>query len=150
MEESYVEDLASHDGPAHALAFRDGAAKRWCRGARRPAIAASKWARLGCRRAVDQRKATPVAGFSRAVSGPRGGGEPVHARDLFHAENREVSRSPACRDGGAGRTGNAVDGNPVMHDRDKLDGLVVPVKLANNAKAGRRSRWREADRPRGT
>ena len=29
MEESYVEDLASHDGPAHALATREGAAKRW-------------------------------------------------------------------------------------------------------------------------
>ena len=36
MEESYVEDLASHDGPVHALAFREGAAKRWVRGARRP------------------------------------------------------------------------------------------------------------------
>ena len=83
MEESYVEDLASHDGPAHALAFREGAAKRWCRGARRPAIAASKWARLGCRRAVDQRKATSVAAFSRAVVEPRGVEEPAHARDLF-------------------------------------------------------------------
>src|SRR3954451_19500841 len=82
-EESYVEDLASHDGPAHALAFREGAAKRWCRGARRPAIAASKWARLGCRRAVDQRKATSVAAFSRAVIEPRGVEEPGHARDLF-------------------------------------------------------------------
>lgn len=30
MEESYVEDLASHGGPGHALAFREGAAKRWC------------------------------------------------------------------------------------------------------------------------
>ncbi len=29
MEESYVEDLASHGGPGHALAFREGAAKRW-------------------------------------------------------------------------------------------------------------------------
>ena len=28
MEESYIEDLASHDGPGHALAFREGAAKR--------------------------------------------------------------------------------------------------------------------------
>jgi hypothetical protein len=82
-EESYVEDLASHDGLAHALAFREGAAKRWCRGARRPAIAASKWARLGCRRAVDQRKATSVAAFSRAVIEPRGVEEPVHARDFF-------------------------------------------------------------------
>ena len=29
MEESYVEDLASHDGPAHALAARECTAKRW-------------------------------------------------------------------------------------------------------------------------
>ena len=42
MEESYIEDLANHDGPDHALATREGAAKRWLRGARRPAIAASK------------------------------------------------------------------------------------------------------------
>ena len=38
MEESYIEDLANRDGPVHALAFREGAAKRWFRGARRPAI----------------------------------------------------------------------------------------------------------------
>ena len=56
---------------------------------------------------VDQRKATPLAAFSRVVSGPRGVEEPVHARDLFMLENREVSRSPACRDGGAGRAGKA-------------------------------------------
>ena len=28
MEDSYIEDLATHDGPAHALAFGEGAAKR--------------------------------------------------------------------------------------------------------------------------
>ena len=38
MEESYVEDLANRDGPAHALVSREGAAKRWCRGARRPVM----------------------------------------------------------------------------------------------------------------
>jgi len=38
MRESYVEDLASYDGPVHALVSREGAAKRWVRGARRPAI----------------------------------------------------------------------------------------------------------------
>jgi hypothetical protein len=38
MEESYIEDLANRDGPVHALATREGAAKRWFRGARRPAI----------------------------------------------------------------------------------------------------------------
>jgi hypothetical protein len=36
MKESYVEDLASHDVPGHALATREGAAKRWFWGARRP------------------------------------------------------------------------------------------------------------------
>jgi hypothetical protein len=29
MRESYIEDLASHGGPDHALATREGAAKRW-------------------------------------------------------------------------------------------------------------------------
>lgn len=29
MKESYSEDLANHGGPDHALATREGAAKRW-------------------------------------------------------------------------------------------------------------------------
>jgi hypothetical protein len=29
MKESYTEDLASYGGPDHALATREGAAKRW-------------------------------------------------------------------------------------------------------------------------
>ena len=29
MEESHIEDLANRDGPDHALATREGAAKRW-------------------------------------------------------------------------------------------------------------------------
>jgi hypothetical protein len=83
MEESYVEDLASHDGPVHALATREGAAKRWVRGARRPGYSAPKWGRLGCRRGHGTRKAIPLAAFWRAVSGPCGVEDPVHARDLF-------------------------------------------------------------------
>jgi hypothetical protein len=38
MEESHIEDLASHGGPVHALAFREGAAKRWVRGTCRPEV----------------------------------------------------------------------------------------------------------------
>jgi len=83
MEESYVEDLASHDGPVHALATREGAAKRWIRGARRPGYSAPKWGRLGCRRGHGTRKAIPLAAFWRAASGPRGVGETEHVRDLF-------------------------------------------------------------------
>ncbi len=75
-KESYVEDLASHDGPDHALATREGAAKRWIRGACRPAIEPRKVHCLGCRRAHDRRKAISLAAFWRAVSEPRGVGEP--------------------------------------------------------------------------
>ena len=53
------------------------------RGARRPAIEPRNRACSGCRRGQKTRKATPLAAFSRAVSGPRGVGEPVHACDLF-------------------------------------------------------------------
>jgi hypothetical protein len=83
MEESHVEDLASHDGPGHALATREGAAKRWLRGARRPVMQP----RNGHYRGAD---VLWISGrqhrwrrFSRAVSGPRGVEEPVHACDLF-------------------------------------------------------------------
>jgi hypothetical protein len=38
MEESYIEDLASRDGPVHALRPVRGAVKRWVWGARRPAM----------------------------------------------------------------------------------------------------------------
>ena len=36
MKESYIEGLAIHGGLDHALATREGAAKRWIRGARGP------------------------------------------------------------------------------------------------------------------
>jgi len=51
-------------------------------------------------------------------------------------ENREILRSPACGDGRAGRAGNAFGGNPVMDDRGKSDGPVVPAKPVNNAQGG--------------
>ena len=72
MEESYVEDLASHDGPVHALATREGAAKRWMRGARRPGYSAPKWGRSGCRRGHGTRKAIPLAAFGEPSGDPAG------------------------------------------------------------------------------
>jgi len=48
-------------------------------------------------------------------------------------ENREVPCSPVPLMVGAGREGNADGGNPLMHDRGKSDGPVVPTKLPNNA-----------------
>jgi RNA-directed DNA polymerase len=48
-------------------------------------------------------------------------------------ENREVPWSPVPLMVGAGREGNADGGNPLMHDRGKSDGPVVPTKLPNDA-----------------
>jgi hypothetical protein len=108
MEESYIEDLANRDGPVHALATREGAAKRWMRGARRPAMQPRNRQHRGADVLWFSGRQHRWRRFSRAVSGPRGVEEPVHARDLFMHENREISRSPACRDGGAGRAGKAT------------------------------------------
>jgi hypothetical protein len=46
-------------------------------------------------------------------------------------ENREVPWSPVALMVGAGREGNAIGGNPLMHGHGKSDGLVVPAKLPN-------------------
>jgi hypothetical protein len=146
MEESYIEDLANHDGPDHALATREGAAKRWIRGARRPAIEPRNVMDPGCRRGHGRRKATLVAALSRAVIGPRGVGEPVHARDLFMPRTGRSRGRPCLADDApswmvrgvadrrvAGREGNAKGDTPSMNGCEKSDRLVVPVKLPNNA-----------------
>jgi hypothetical protein len=83
MKESYVEDLASHDGPVHALATREGAAKRWFGVRAGRLFSLEMGLRPRCRRPHDARKATSRAALSRAVSGPRGVGEPEHACDLL-------------------------------------------------------------------
>ena len=75
---------SSESTMAPTMRWRPARAQRSVgRGARRPAIEPRNGNTSGCRRALNQRKATSLAAFSRAVSGPRGVGEPVHARDLF-------------------------------------------------------------------
>jgi hypothetical protein len=56
---------------------------------------------------VDQRKATSVAAFSLAVSGPRGVGEPVHVRDLFMLRTGRSHDHPPVGMVWAGRAGKA-------------------------------------------
>ena len=72
MKESYIEDLANHDGPEPCVGVREGAAKRWIGVHAGRAIEPRNAFDSGCRRGRRRRKATPLAAFSRAVSGPRG------------------------------------------------------------------------------
>jgi hypothetical protein len=107
MKELYIEGLAIHGGPESCGGVREGAVEALTGVRVGWAIEPRKGRCLGCRRGSNTRKATSLAAFSRAGSGARGVGEPVHARDLSMRENREVPWSPACGDGRAGRAGKA-------------------------------------------
>ena len=106
MEESYVEDLASHDGPAHALA----------------SVRAQRSVGYGVRagRLLQPRNGhdwgADVLWFSgrqhrwrrfRESLPDPAGSKNLSMRGISGRENREVPRSPACCDGGAGRAGKA-------------------------------------------
>jgi hypothetical protein len=83
MKESYIEDLASHGGPDHALATREGAAKRWIGVHAGRDMEPRNGSCPGCRRAHARRKATPPVALLRVAGGFRGVEEPEHACDLF-------------------------------------------------------------------
>ena len=70
---------------------------------------------------------------------------------------RSCGKQSACLDrradeqvGLGGSRGEGRGRNPAMHDRREVGRPVVPAKPPNNVRAGRRRRWREGDRPRGT
>ena len=81
MKESYVEELATHDGPESCVGDPRGRSEALT-GVRAGRLWSLEMIKPGRRRGRKRRKATPVAALSRAVIGPRGVGEPVHARDL--------------------------------------------------------------------
>ena len=106
MKESHIEDLANHGGPDHALATREGAAKRWI-GVHAGRLLSLEISQSGVPTWSDTTEGNTAGGaFASRPRTPRGRRTRVCVRSL-HAENREVSRSPARRDGGAGRAGKA-------------------------------------------
>jgi hypothetical protein len=83
MKGSYIEVLATHGGPGHALATREGAAKRWIRGARRPAIEPRNAFGRGADALVDDGRQYRRSRFSEWPTDPAGSENPLHACDLF-------------------------------------------------------------------
>jgi RNA-directed DNA polymerase len=107
MKESYIEDLASHGDPESCVGDPRG---------RSEALAGVRAGRL---LSLENALSTGVPTRSQTTEGntadgafasrqrtPRGRRTRACARSLL-AENREVSRSPACGDGRAGRAGKA-------------------------------------------
>ena len=83
MRTLYIEDLANHDGPDHALATREGAAKRWFRGARRPDIEPRNAFDRGADAVVFDGRQHRWRRFREPSGGPAGSENPLHACDLF-------------------------------------------------------------------
>ena len=84
MEDAYDRNSQrNHDGPAHALVFREGAAKRWVRGALQAGIQLE----MGTYRGAD---VLWISGrqhrwrrFREPSTDPAGSKNPSHAPDLF-------------------------------------------------------------------
>ena len=82
MRTLYIEDASDITmAPSRASAVREGGGEASV-GVRAGGLLSLVKSRSGCRRCHMERKATSSAAFSRAVGGPRGVGEPVHARSL--------------------------------------------------------------------
>src|SRR5450755_5189667 len=97
MEESYIEDLANRDGPDHALATREGAAKRWTRGARRPVMQPRNRQYRGADVLWISGRQHRWRRYREPSADPAGSKNPACVRAL-HAENREIPGSPASVD----------------------------------------------------
>ena len=107
MKELYVEGLASHDGPESCAGVREGAGE------------ALTGVRAG--RAIEPRKDKSDRGADALTTGGRqhrwrryressadlAGSENLCMCGISMRENREIPRSPARLDGGAGRAGKA-------------------------------------------
>ncbi|MCA1706759.1 MAG: hypothetical protein LC808_27260 [Actinobacteria bacterium] len=77
------------------------------RGARRPAIEPRNAFDWGADALVDVGRQHRWRRFREPSADPAGSENPFACVRSLHAENREVSRSPACGDGRAGRAGKA-------------------------------------------
>ena len=130
MKESHVERLAAHSGPESCGGVRKGVAEALT--GVRPGRVFSRERRLPprCRRRKGVRKATPALPPSQGRVGPRAVVDPVHAR-------RHLAREPGdptfARPRQRGRPHREVFGRtPMMHERGKSDGPIVPAKPPNN------------------
>jgi hypothetical protein len=107
MKESCVEGLAVHDGPESCGGAREGVGEALTGVRAGRVFSRENDVTPGCRRAGEQRKATPVTLKWPDVAGPRAVRDPVHAR-------KHLAREPgypmsACAGGGAGRVGKSKD-----------------------------------------
>ena len=130
MKESHVIGLAAHSGPESCGVAREGVVE---------ALTGVRAGRVFSReitipprrrRRKGVRKATLGVPPSQGTSGPRAVVDPVHARKHLA---REPGGPAFARPRQRGRPHREVFGHtPMMHERRKSDGPVVPAKPPNN------------------
>ena len=107
MKESYVEGVASHNGPESCGGTREDAAEALTGVRAGRVFSREKDVTPGCRRRTKMRKATPGASLAQDASESRAVADPVHVR-------KHLAREPGDPmftgpDGRAGRVGKSKD-----------------------------------------
>jgi len=107
MKESYVEGVASHNGPESCDVAREGIVEALTGVRAGRVFSRERTNPLGCRRRKETRKATSVEPLTRGTAEPHAVADPAHAR-------KHLAREPGDPmftgpDGRAGRVGKSKD-----------------------------------------
>jgi len=145
MKESYVEGLAVHNGPKSCAAVRKGVGE---------VLTGVRAGRVLSRERNLLRGADAVGGSGRPHPTRRlspDAPEPRAVRDPAHAR-KHLAREPGCpalvRPRQRGRPHREVFGRtPMMYERGKSDGPIVPAKPSNNGQGARRDLCRATPAP---
>jgi|SRR5208337_686419 len=114
MKESYVEGLASHNGPESCGGAREGVIEALTGVRAGRVFSRERSLPPGCRRRKERRKATSGTPQSQGVSEPRAVKDPEGRRRLPPHARKHLAREPGDpmftgTDGGAGRIGKSKD-----------------------------------------
>jgi len=130
MKESHVEGLAAHDGPESCGGARKGVAEALTGVRTGRVLSRENEFPPGCRRRIEGRKATSGVPPSQGTTESRAVRDPVHVRKHLA---REPGDPAFARPRQRGRPHREVFGRtPMMHERGKSDGPIVPAKPPNN------------------
>ena len=132
MKESYIEGLATHDGPESCGGIREGAVEALTGVSAGEAIEPRNQPHQGAD-AVNRSGRQHGAGQeSESRTGPaRSQNLSMHGHSM--RENRE-SFTPPTENGAVGRTGKANGRTPVMEREKQSDRSIVPAKPPNKAR----------------
>jgi len=145
MKESYVEGLADRNGPESCVGAREGVGEALTGVRAGRVFSRERDNPPGCRRRRSRRKATSGTPQSRGVSEPRAVRDPVHVRKHLA---REPGGPAFARPRPRGRPHREVFGRtPMMLERGKSDGPIVPGKSSNNGRGRRLDQRRPTPSP---